>query len=234
MQNDYYDRYWSEGYKHTGQRQGYAPNFLRWMERELAPATGDPRRHRGLEAGCGDASFTGAFARFHAETHAIDISPTQIEENQKHHPGVLFRAHDLGVKLPYPDDHFETVWCSEVLEHLFDPLFALREFQRVLRPGGSLLVTVPYHGPFKNVLIALFKWEHHFDPEYPHLRFFTDRSLGTIARKAGFSEVKFTTCGMSKPLRDFLIPTNLLMRATKSRPPAPSARSHAHLLPPHR
>ncbi|MBC7365272.1 MAG: class I SAM-dependent methyltransferase [Undibacterium sp.] len=215
MQDHYYDRYWSEGYKHTGQRQGYAPNFLRWMARELAPAPGAPLRRRGLEAGCGDASFTGAFAQFFEETHAIDISHSQIAENQRDLPAVFFQAHDLSAPLPFPDAHFDAVWCSEVLEHLFDPLFALREFHRVLAPRGRLLVTVPYHGPFKNVLIALFKWERHFDPEYPHLRFFTAASLGRIALKAGFPAPAFRTCGMSRPLRDFFVPTNLLMGATK-------------------
>lgn len=213
MQDNYYDRYWSEGYKHTGHLQGYAPNFLRWMDAELTPSPGTARRHRGLEAGCGDASFTAAFARYFDETQAIDISAAQIAVNQRQHPFVAFRAHDLAQPLPYPDGYFDAVWCSEVLEHLFDPLFALKEFRRVLAPGGKLLVTVPYHGRFKNLLIALFKWDHHFDPEYPHLRFFTERSLGRIAVKAGFPVLKFRSCGMSRPLRDFFVPTNLLMRA---------------------
>ncbi|MES1166781.1 MAG: hypothetical protein ABUL68_02165, partial [Pseudomonadota bacterium] len=65
-------------------------------------------------------------------------------------------------------------------------------------------------------LIALFKWEHHFDPEYPHIRFFTRKSLEKIARKAGFRDLAFARCGMSRPLRDFLVPTNLLLRAIKT------------------
>ena len=35
--------------------------------------------------------------------------------------------------------------------------------------GGRLLVTVPYHGRFKDVLIALFKWDEHFTPTNPHI-----------------------------------------------------------------
>jgi 2-polyprenyl-6-hydroxyphenyl methylase/3-demethylubiquinone-9 3-methyltransferase len=216
MQDDYYNKYWSEGHKHTGRRQGYAPNFLRWMERELKAPGNGKRLQRGLEAGCGDASFTGAFSGYFEETHAIDISLAQIEENKQRHERVLFQAHDLSQKLPFPDNHFDAIWCSEVLEHLFDPLYAVREFHRVLRPGGKLLVTVPYHGGLKNLLIALFKWEHHFDPEYPHIRFFTNKSLEKITRKAGFRDMEFRSCGMSRPLRDFFVPTNILMRATKS------------------
>ena len=45
---------------------------------------------------------------------------------------------------PFPDNTFDTIVCTEVLEHLlFDPMFAASEMCRVLKPGGGLLVTVP-------------------------------------------------------------------------------------------
>lgn len=209
-QDKYYDRYWAEGHKHTGKRQGYAENFRKFMASALA--AGQPHA-RGLEAGCGDASFTPEFARYFRETHAIDISESQVEENRRQHPGIFFRQHDLSKPLPYADGFFSAIWCSEVLEHLFDPLYALQEFNRVMAPSGQLLVTVPYHGKFKNVMISLFKWDHHFDPEYPHVRFFTKNTLARITEKAGFKNLGLSTCGMNQPLRDLLIPTNILMSA---------------------
>ncbi len=45
---------------------------------------------------------------------------------------------------PFPDNTFDTVVCTEVLEHLlFDPMFAVSEMCRVLKPGGGVLITVP-------------------------------------------------------------------------------------------
>src|SRR5438309_1650033 len=45
--------------------------------------------------------------------------------------------------MPFEDGSFATVICTEVLEHVPDPLMALAEIQRVLRPGGTLIGSVP-------------------------------------------------------------------------------------------
>ena len=45
--------------------------------------------------------------------------------------------------MPFEDGAFGTVLCTEVLEHIPDPSTALREFQRVLQPGGVLIGSVP-------------------------------------------------------------------------------------------
>ena len=46
--------------------------------------------------------------------------------------------------IPEPDASFDVVLCTEVFEHLPDPLAAIREFSRLLRPGGQLIVTAPF------------------------------------------------------------------------------------------
>jgi SAM-dependent methyltransferase len=215
----YYETYWSDGRKtFSGANQGYAPNLRRWMAAELR---GLPDDSPVLEVGCGDASFTTELARYSRRVTAIDLSAGQIAENAGRFPGIAFCQHDVSEPLPFADGSFAVAWCSEVLEHLFDPAYALREMHRVLQPGGRLLATVPYHGRFKNVLIALFKWDEHFAPGNPHIRFYTKRTLARITSAAGFSSIRIRTCGMSRPARDLLVPTNILLRATK----APAAKA---------
>ncbi len=210
---NYYEKYWSEGaHEYSGDRQGYAPNLRQWMNAQLH---GLPAESGILEVGCGDASFTKCLTTFSANVTALDISAPQIEENSRAHPQIEFLQHDVAEPLPFPDETFEVIWCSEVLEHLFDPAFALKEMHRALVPGGRLLITVPFHGRLKDTLIALFKWDEHFSPNNPHIRFFTRNTLTRLAAAAGFVEIHTTTCGMNRPLRDLIIATNLLLTARK-------------------
>ena len=46
--------------------------------------------------------------------------------------------------IPEPDASFDVVLCTEVFEHLPDPIGAIREFSRLLRPGGKVIITAPF------------------------------------------------------------------------------------------
>ena len=213
QQKDYYEKYWESGRsQYSGDNQGYAANFRNWMHTQLHNIKSDAAI---LEVGCGDGSFTRSLAEYSSDVTAVDISAAQIEQNSRAYPDIRFVQHDLAQPLPFANDSFDAIWCSEVLEHLFDPGFALQEMHRVLTSGGKLLVTVPYHGLFKDVCIALFKWDEHFTPTNPHIRFFTRKSLSELAVDAGFVDVRTSTCGMNKPFRDLLIATNILLTASK-------------------
>jgi len=78
----------------------------------------------------------------------------------------------------------------------------LAEVRRVLRWGGRLLVTTPYHGRVGLAVLALRGGiEEHFDPRADHLRFFTARTLRDVLEAAGFAEVDIRACGGAPLLR---------------------------------
>jgi 2-polyprenyl-6-hydroxyphenyl methylase/3-demethylubiquinone-9 3-methyltransferase len=92
-----------------------------------------------------------------------------------------------------------------VLEHVADTEHLLLEARRVLRPGGRLLVTVPFHGRVKVAVIGLLRFESHFDPTGQHLRFYTRRSLASTLERAGFEHVRVRAWGGAPPLRTGLM-----------------------------
>lgn len=187
-------------------------NMIRWLDRELPleePLGGI------LDAGCGAAVFSPHLARRTGHLRACDHSATQIAANCKTLPNISFFVQDLGEPIAAESKSFDAIWCAEALDRLRNPAVALNEFYRVLKPGGKLFIAVPYHGFFKNLLIALFKWNMHFAANKPHLRFFTIKLLSRLVKKSDFRNIHVETCGPSKPLRSFFIPAHILLSAQK-------------------
>ncbi len=86
-------------------------------------------------------------------------------------PDVEIKRGDLSSTLPYEDDSFDYVVCVEGLEHIENPHQAVREFGRVVRPGGHLVVSVPNILNVEERLKWLFfGYTSHFKPlSRPHL-----------------------------------------------------------------
>jgi SAM-dependent methyltransferase len=105
-----------------------------------------PRGGRILEVGCGTGGLLVAAARDRREIVGIDIAARWLVAARRR-----LADHGLSVpllaasadRLPWPDGHFDTVVADSVLEHLDDAAGALREWARVLRPGGRLVVWSP-------------------------------------------------------------------------------------------
>jgi SAM-dependent methyltransferase len=129
-----------------------------------------------LDAGCGQGNRC-TFEGLGYDYIGLDISPN----SQQSHKG----SADLDImadchRLPLPSDAIEIINCSAVLEHLYWPALAVREFYRVLKPGGVLLGS------------CSFLEAEHFDSQYHHSWLGLYRLLGF----AGF-DVKYIHPGLS-------------------------------------
>lgn len=156
---------------------------------ELVPpghrATGDigewvatlaPARH-ALDLGCGDGAVS---ASIRADQLTLaDVSPVALARAHERFPEA--RVHELqpDEPLPFADGLFDLVVLTETIEHVRDVQLLLSEVRRVLEPGGRLAITTPAHrGRMRTP-----------DPLSPHLRFFTEASLGKLLDAMGFDVV---------------------------------------------
>jgi SAM-dependent methyltransferase len=160
---------------------------------------------RVLDLGCGAGRFVRALQQAGADAVGVEIAEGALERARANAPGAeLLRLEDDGT-IPLAHRSVDLIWCSEVLEHAADAAALLHEARRVLKPDGRLLLTVPYHGRAKDVLIALTRFERHFDPLGQHLRFFTRRSLAAALDATGFAPVRITAAGGPPLLRESLV-----------------------------
>jgi ubiquinone/menaquinone biosynthesis C-methylase UbiE len=99
---------------------------------------------RLLDCGCGSGTITVGLAQRVAPGQVIglDREPAQVEKSRLHaaQHGVVnveFRTGNV-YEIPYPDGAFDAVFAHAVLQHLSEPMQALREMHRVLKPGGFI------------------------------------------------------------------------------------------------
>jgi SAM-dependent methyltransferase len=91
-----------------------------------------------LDHGCGPVPLFDAYRSRVASVTCVDWpgSPHDVQ-----HADVLC---DVNGDVPIADGSFDTIICSDVLEHLHRPAFAVSEMNRMLRPGGKVLLSVPF------------------------------------------------------------------------------------------
>jgi SAM-dependent methyltransferase len=152
------------------------------------PRQGD---HRVLlDVGCGTGHHLAALRERGYEAAGVDGSPAMLEHARRANPGSDLRLGDVE-RLPFPDRGFDVVLCVEVLRYLPRMDGCLREIARVLRPGGTALLTA---APRFN--LNAFWAVNRFATLIPGLRltplrqhFTTASGLRRALKAGGFSEV---------------------------------------------
>ena len=150
-----------------------------------------------LDMGCGAGRHAFESNRRGARVVAFDYSAAELKDvgalfaamreagEAGAEPGALAAtANGDALRLPFPDDTFDRVIASEVLEHVTDDQLALEEVFRVLKPGGTLAATVPSWLP-EQICWALSEEYHAPFVEGGHVRIYTEPRLRARMRRAG-------------------------------------------------
>jgi 2-polyprenyl-6-hydroxyphenyl methylase/3-demethylubiquinone-9 3-methyltransferase len=154
-----------------------------------------------LDAGCGNGTFLALFQDRGWRLHGSDYSPAGLGFARQSFPDIDFFLADA--QSAYADflssrGPVDAVISTEVIEHLYDPHAFLRNCYSLLKPGGTLVITTPYHGYFKNILLAVSgKTEFHYDAlrVHGHIKFFSRKTLQKALTDAGFTAIEFTGTG---------------------------------------
>ena len=155
---------------------------------------------RVLDLGCGNGFWAGIFAKRGCAVVGIDSSPSGIELARSTHVSVRFEVVDIEPDLlgTLAEEPFDLVVSTEVVEHLYSPQTWADACLGALRPGGTVIVTTPYHGWLKNVaLAATGKLDPHLDAlrEGGHIKFFSRRVLSELLSRTGFVDIRFAGAG---------------------------------------
>lgn len=100
-----------------------------------------PAGSRVLDIGAGACQYRRVFSHCRYETHDFAQLDAQAFFDGTGY-GKIDYVSDI-TAIPVPDGTFDAALCTEVLEHVPDPAAAVKEFARILKPGGRLMLTAP-------------------------------------------------------------------------------------------
>lgn len=151
-----------------------------------------PGRGRLLDVGCGIGAFVGLARARGWDARGVDISPFAVRWARDRLGDVV----DEGTleSVGYPAESFDVVTLWDSIEHVADPLALLREVQRILAPGGSLLLNTPNEAGLLRLIALICYRATGGRFRYPaqklyhvyHLYSFTPATLSHVLVRAGF------------------------------------------------
>ncbi len=165
----------------------------------MLPGDGSPI----LDVGCGNGSFANYLIRKGYNVYGTDASVSGIEIANKQNSGHFFIQDLESENLPkqlqgFP---FKTIISTEVIEHLYNPRKYIEFCKNILIKsggGGDLIISTPYNGYLKNIVIALldgFDKHHTVLWDGGHIKFWSYKTISALLKEFDFDVVKFKGVG---------------------------------------
>jgi 2-polyprenyl-6-hydroxyphenyl methylase/3-demethylubiquinone-9 3-methyltransferase len=164
----------------------------------LAALEVERSQRRIFELGCGNGSVAYQLTQKGYDITGVDPSMEGIEQARRAYPGLkLFHgsAYDDLVKR---FGEFPVVISLEVIEHVYFPRKFADCVYSLLSPGGTAIISTPYHGYWKNLAMAITaRMDPHFTALWDngHIKFWSVKTLSQLLREVGFGSIKFCRVG---------------------------------------
>ena len=155
-----------------------------------------------LDVGCGNGWLVNELIVQGFNAYGIDASESGIKIANRINSGRFF-IHDVNedeLSLELCSKRFEVIISTEVIEHLYNPKKYIKFCKSILmrNRGGKLIITTPYHGYIKNLILAISnKMDYHYSPLWigGHIKFWSRSTLIKLLSEEGFEVESFEGCG---------------------------------------
>jgi 2-polyprenyl-6-hydroxyphenyl methylase/3-demethylubiquinone-9 3-methyltransferase len=167
-----------------------------------------PAHPRLFELGCGNGAVAEAFAQCGYLVEGVDPSEQGIAHAKTRYPHLNLQLGSAYDDLAGKYGRFPVVVSLEVVEHLYAPRLFARTLSDLVEPGGTAVVSTPYHGYWKNLALALSgQLDRHFTAlwDHGHIKFWSIPTLTQLLQEAGFGPITFHRVGRVPALAKSMI-----------------------------
>jgi len=177
------------------------PNSCGYITPEIVSILKNLGTQRILDLGSGNGKLCSVLASKGHQTVGVEYDKQGVEiarSNFSNIPFYNFGVQDDPTDLLKTEEPFDAVVSTEVIEHLFSPHLLPTYAKEVLKTSGYLVLTTPYHGYFKNLVLSLLdKWDNHHTPLWHggHIKFWSKKTLTQLLEENGFKFVSFSGVG---------------------------------------
>ena len=152
-----------------------------------------------LDMGCGNGAMLAEIRKLGSwKLCGVDSSESAVSMARNQGFDVRLADATIDSAALFEPQSFDLIISAEVIEHVYDPRGFLRQAHNLLRPQGRLLLTTPYHGYLKNLLIAVLgKFDSHVNPLWDcgHIKFWSRATLSAALAETGFHQIEFYGAG---------------------------------------
>jgi 2-polyprenyl-3-methyl-5-hydroxy-6-metoxy-1,4-benzoquinol methylase len=187
-------------YKEYGFTSEEPSHTFNYLQDELLKLLSGDKSTAILDLGCGNGYLVSYLIDQGYQAYGTDASKEGIDIARKRFPDRFFLQDLSSGQLPEPLQGitFNTIIATEVIEHLYDPEGFIDFCKACLPKKGELIITTPYHGYAKNLMLSLLdKWDSHMPPTWHggHIKLWSKATLSGLLTSKGFEVIAFRGCG---------------------------------------